>query len=222
MNVFEAVKNAVNTRLAAEHYGLKVGRNGMACCPFHNDKNPSIKLDKRFHCFGCQADGDVIDYVSALFGLGKKEAAEKIAEDFGITYEKWKPPDQAHRRSKGISKAVRDRPIHELYSDANGHFWRALTDYYHLLCGWREEFAPTDPEEEWDERFVEALGNISQLEYIMDTFLEGDLETQVDIIIDQGRKIKDYERRVREAARAEAGGAETGDEGDGTGAGKAA
>ena len=60
MNVFEAVKQSVTTREAAEHYGIRVNRNGMACCPFHNDKTPSMKLDKRFHCFGCGADGDVI------------------------------------------------------------------------------------------------------------------------------------------------------------------
>ena len=75
MNVFEAVKQSVTTRQAAEHYGIRVNRNGMACCPFHNDKTPSMKLDKRFHCFGCGADGDVIDFVAALYGLGKKEAA---------------------------------------------------------------------------------------------------------------------------------------------------
>ena len=56
MNVFEAVKQSVTTRQAAEHYGIRVNRNGMACCPFHNDKTPSMKLDKRFHCFGCGAD----------------------------------------------------------------------------------------------------------------------------------------------------------------------
>ena len=57
MNVFEAVKESVATRQAAEMYGITVRRNGMACCPFHKDKNPSMKLDKRFHCFGCQAEG---------------------------------------------------------------------------------------------------------------------------------------------------------------------
>ena len=66
MNVFEAVKQSVSTRQAAEHYGVRVGRNGMCVCPFHDDKNPSMKVDRRFHCFGCQADGDVIDFVSRL------------------------------------------------------------------------------------------------------------------------------------------------------------
>ena len=39
MTIFEAVKAAVPVRQAAEHYGLKVSRNGMACCPFHNDRH---------------------------------------------------------------------------------------------------------------------------------------------------------------------------------------
>ena len=55
-NVFEAVKQSVSTREAAAFYGIEVKRNGMACCPFHDDKNPSMKVDQRFHCFGCGAD----------------------------------------------------------------------------------------------------------------------------------------------------------------------
>lgn len=77
-NVFEAVKQSVTTRQAAEIYGVPVGRNGMACCPFHDDKHPSMKVDRRFHCFGCQADGEVIDFTARLFGLNKKEAALKL------------------------------------------------------------------------------------------------------------------------------------------------
>ena len=67
MNVFEAVKGAVTTREAARMYGIEVKRNGMAVCPFHDDRNPSMKVDKRFHCFGCGEDGDVIDFTSKLY-----------------------------------------------------------------------------------------------------------------------------------------------------------
>ena len=45
MNVFEAVKQSVTARQAAEYYGVRVNRNGMAVCPFHNDKNPSMKVE---------------------------------------------------------------------------------------------------------------------------------------------------------------------------------
>ena len=69
MTVFEAVKQTVTTRQAAENYGIHVNRAGKAKCPFHNDRTPSMKVDKRFHCFGCGADGDVIDFTAKLYGL---------------------------------------------------------------------------------------------------------------------------------------------------------
>ena len=83
MSIYDHVKGFVTTREAAEHYGVKVNRNGMACCPFHEDRHPSLKLDKRFHCFGCGADGDVVDFTARLFGMSPYYAAEKLAEDFG-------------------------------------------------------------------------------------------------------------------------------------------
>ena len=89
MSIFQAVKEQVTTREAAEYYGIQVKRNGMARCIFHDDRNPSMKLDRRYHCFGCQADGDVIDFVSKMFGLTPYEAASKLAVDFGI-----RVPDQ--------------------------------------------------------------------------------------------------------------------------------
>ena len=98
MNVFEAVKQSVTTRQAAEHFGIRVGRNGMCVCPFHADKNPSMKVDRRFHCFGCQADGDVIDFVSRLEAVSPKEAALMLAQAFSIPYEDKEPP--RHRRPR--------------------------------------------------------------------------------------------------------------------------
>ena len=97
MNIFEAVKQSVTTRQAAEHYGVRVGRNGMCVCPFHDDKNPSMKVDRRFHCFGCQADGDVIDFVSRLENVSPREAALMLAQDFSIPYEDKEPPSRSRR-----------------------------------------------------------------------------------------------------------------------------
>ena len=64
-SVFEAVKQSVTVREAAQMYGIEVNRSGMACCPFHDDKNPSMKLNEEyFYCFGCGATGDVIDFMN--------------------------------------------------------------------------------------------------------------------------------------------------------------
>ena len=79
-NVFEVVKESVTTREAAEMYGVEVKRGGMAYCPFHDDRHPSLKLNEdSFYCFGCGATGDVIDFTARLYGLSPKEAAEKLA-----------------------------------------------------------------------------------------------------------------------------------------------
>ena len=84
MTLFEQVKECVTARQAAEHYGIKVKRNGMACCPFHKDRHPSMKADKIYHCFACGVGGDAIDFTARLFGLSQYEAAKKLVEDFGL------------------------------------------------------------------------------------------------------------------------------------------
>ena len=86
MNMFEAVRMNVTARVVAEHYGLKVNRNKMACCPFHSDQTPSMKIDRRYYCFVCGEKGDAVDYVAKLFGISLKDAAIKICEDFGTGF----------------------------------------------------------------------------------------------------------------------------------------
>ena len=47
-----------------------------------------MKIDKRYYCFGCEEKGDAVDYVAKMFGLSLKDAAIKICEDFGLSYDK--------------------------------------------------------------------------------------------------------------------------------------
>ena len=87
MNIFSEVKEYLTAKQAAENYGLQVRRNGIACCPFHDDKHPSMKIDINYHCFACGAGGDVIDYVSRMFGLSQYGAARKLIDDFCLPIE---------------------------------------------------------------------------------------------------------------------------------------
>ena len=48
MTFFETVKNSVTVKQAAEHYGCKVNRGDMICCPFHDDRHPSMKLNRNY------------------------------------------------------------------------------------------------------------------------------------------------------------------------------
>ena len=82
MTIYETIKAAISVKQAAEHYGLKASRNGMACCPFHNDRHPSLKLNEDyFFCFGCGAKGDVIDLVARLFDLLDQVLADGLLAD---------------------------------------------------------------------------------------------------------------------------------------------
>lgn len=132
-NVFEAVKQSVSTREAAAFYGIEVKRNGMACCPFHDDKNPSMKVDQRFHCFGCGEDGDVIDFTAKLFNLSPKEAAEKLAQDFGLIYDSQAPPRRRYVRQKTEAQKFRED---------RQRCYRVLSDYYYLLKNGRPTILP--------------------------------------------------------------------------------
>ena len=88
MNIFNETKSMISVRQVAESYGLKVNRNGMACCPFHNDKHPSMKTDaSHYYCFGCGAHGDAIGYVAEMFSLSQYDAACKIIQDFNLPIE---------------------------------------------------------------------------------------------------------------------------------------
>ena len=140
MNQFESVKAAVTLKQAAETYGLKVSRNGMACCPFHKDRHPSLKLNEDyFFCFGCHASGDVIDFTARLFGICLKDAATKLAADFGILED-----------AKQVSVRQNPSRLDELRCR------RALTNYLHLLKEWKTRYAPNAPEDILDDRFVES------------------------------------------------------------------
>ena len=92
MNIFQEIKEYVTARNVAEYYGLKVGRNGLACCPFHNDHHPSMKIDQFYYCFACGAKGDAINYVADTFGLSQYDAACRIIEDFNL-------PKDMHRHT---------------------------------------------------------------------------------------------------------------------------
>ena len=173
MTIYEIIKAAISVKQAAKHYGLNVNRNGMACCPFHNDRHPSLKLNEDyFFCFGCGAEGDVIDLVARLFDLSSYEAAQKLAADFGLDP---KPPTAA-------AMVKPKRPYIRQFRENEMLCFRVLTDYLHLLEDWKIRYAPKTPEDALDDRFVEACQMHCYIEYMADVLTVGDLEERVALV----------------------------------------
>ena len=188
-SVFEAVKQSVAVREAAQMYGIEVNRSGMACCPFHDDKNPSMKLNEEyFYCFGCGATGDVIDFTARLYNLSPKEAAEKLAQDFGLAYDSQAPPRRRYvRRKSEAQKLKEDRD----------HAFRVLADYFHLLRKWETDYTPKTPEENPHPRFMEAIQKKDYVGYLLDFFLEDTPDEQRLWIAEHQSEIANLERRVK-------------------------
>ena len=173
MNIFQTVKENVTARQAAEQYGLKVNKNGMVCCPFHDDRHPSMKVDRGFCCFACGAKGDVITFVADFFHLAPLEA---------------KPKRTFYQTEKKFEEWERESI-------------RILSDYLHLLEEWKIRYAPKTPEEEWKAEFIEACQQTEKINYYLDLLVFGELQDRIEFLLDSGKDVKRIEKRMEEYRR---------------------
>ena len=175
MNCFQNVKYGVSCRKAAERYGVEVNHYGMALCPFHNDRHPSLYVaDDHYHCFGCGEHGDVIDFAAKLFGLPLYEAAQQLAADFHLTPEK--PPSAAALHAKRIRTEAQQLIENERLC------FSALSDYARVLRSWKVQYAPQSPAEAPDERFEEACHKLDEAEYYLDILAFGDSYERAEVV----------------------------------------
>jgi len=182
LNIFQVVKENVTARQAAEQYGLKVNKNGMVCCPFHDDRHPSMKVDKGFCCFACGAKGDVITFVADFFHLAPLEAAKKLAEDFQIPVF----TDNAKKRNASKKK---EKPKRTLYQTEK------------KFEEWKIRYAPKTPEEEWKAEFIEACQQTEKINYDLDLLVFGELQDRIEFLLDSGKDVKRIEERMEEYRR---------------------
>lgn len=92
------------------------GRNFMAVCPFHEEKTPSMSLDRGrglYHCFGCGEGGDVFGFVEKTQGLGFNDALEMLARRAGITLER--DPGAARKQGRKAAAVEAIRRAIDLY-----------------------------------------------------------------------------------------------------------
>ena len=118
-----------------------------------------MKVDSRFHCFGCGADGDVIDFTAKLFQLSLRQAAEKLTADFGLSG----TDDIPRIRYKLVEKS--SYPKEQLY--------KILCIYRSLLANWRITYVPQNPEASLHPCFVASLHYADCVQYLLDILLQG-------------------------------------------------
>ena len=175
MNLFEIVKYGVSCREAAERYGVEVDHYGMALCPFHNDRHPSLYVaDDHYYCFACGEHGDVIDFVSKLFRLSLYDAAQKLAADFRLTPDK--PPSAAALHAKRIRIEAQQLRENERLC------FSVLSDYARVMRDWKVRYAPQSPDEPVHARFMEACHKLDETEYYLDILYAGDSHERAEVV----------------------------------------
>ncbi len=197
MNIFQNVKEAVSTRDAASFYGVKVNRNGMCRCPFHNDRNPSMKIGNYFYCFGCGEKGDVISFVSKLFNLSPYDAAKKLSDDFGISHATGKSyPASASPHIQNRSAYDFQKAFTRYAKDT----FLSLLEYRNHLLFFKSEYDPKTPEEmeNCNPLYEEALMNLDKIEWMLDQLTFENMETQINFMNTYKGELENVKKRNNE------------------------
>ena len=119
---------------------LQQGRNHVGLCPFHNEKTPSFSVNPDnnvYHCFGCKAGGNVVQFVMEMEKLTYPEALRHLAKMYGLP----PPPEQRNDPEEQQQRSRRER-LMEANREAAQYFFdqlwqphgREALNYLHKRC----------------------------------------------------------------------------------------
>lgn len=180
--LYAKVKSAVSMTQAAEYCGIQPNRAGLCVCPFHKDKNPSLRIypnGKGFYCFSCGVGGDQISFLARYRDISNYEAAKELAAAFQVPIHE----PVTYREKREAEKARKKRIEIESFK-RHAKLWMRM--YWILLCEARRE-----PE---NAHFWEANYSIDHVEYILACLDDCPAEVYADKKVVE--KIGEVERRV--------------------------
>ena len=128
-----------------------------------------MKVDRRYFCFGCGAQGDAIDFVSEYFGIGLKDAALKIVDDFGIG----SMMESAQKRKQSAQMKPIEITRYSTKKSELTDIVRRLMDYKDIVRERMKENAPPTPEDEMSDAFAEEVDALVRASYLIDGCLVG-------------------------------------------------
>lgn len=138
MNTAIDITNRITMYDVFAYYRFTPNRAGFICCPFHNEKTPSLKVyadGKRFKCFGCGIGGSVIDFVMRLFNLTFRQAILKIDYDFNLNLVNNKPLTIAEKRKieQREQERLKNKRDKEILKQAEKYYFSILCNIEKLI-----------------------------------------------------------------------------------------
>lgn len=167
------IKNKLDTIQVFEFYGLQPNVNSFICCPFHNEKTPSMKVYNGggvYHCFGCGEHGSVVDFVMRYFDLSFKEAITKLNNDFNLGFPIGERLDRRKQiefaRKSFKAKQEREKGKHEHNRLKNAR--ETALDEWIRLDKQRMKYKPKTQDEDLHPLFIEAIMKLPHVEFALD------------------------------------------------------
>lgn len=120
------IKQYLSIYTVLKHYGLQADRNHMLKCPFHEDDKPSMKIyseTNTFNCFGCGANGDVIEFIQKKEECSKHEALKKATVLCGKI-----PPERSKSKRNHTSVSSLGLPNVEILTKIFTYFQNGLNN----------------------------------------------------------------------------------------------
>ncbi len=168
------VAEVISTRIQLK----KSGSTYKACCPFHQEKTPSFHVNTQknfYHCFGCGANGDAINFLREYDNLSFTEAVEELARIAGVEVPRDERVKQEFSRQKWMLQALDYASLR--YREALGsHANRDLAQKYLERRGLNQEvierfaigFAPAERD------FLAQKASADQLKALVATRIVSD------------------------------------------------
>ena len=125
-----------------------------------------------------------------------------LAQEFSVPYEDKELPHRSQRKP-------RQETLEQRFRRMERYCFRVLCDYRNLLCGWKRDYAPKSPDEDFHPLFVEALQKQDYVDYLLDVLLSPDMEERAVLIVDYGKEVSNLERRMAELAAQDTAGRRT-------------
>ncbi len=170
----ETIKERVTFRQVAERYGLSFSHTGYAICPFHSEKTGSLKDKGEYgRCFGCGWYGDVLDFTRKFFDISLSDAMSRLNDDFSLSL----PLDRrlTLREQRDAESKLREitmrREAEQASRIAHERLYDSLWDEYARLERNAVLYAPQSVDDEWDDRFCEAIRRLPEVQFEIDTLL---------------------------------------------------
>ncbi len=202
---FDQAKQRLRIADVVAQYTGQTPQRGKVCCPFHNDKNPSMQLkNERYRCFVCEAHGDAIDFAARYFRESPKAALARLDADFSLGLPLAPPKNQTEAQRKQAAQQAAQQAAKRAAEHARADSLEAQFDHwerevrvelekiYDRLHAERRTHAPTQSSEPPHPRYCYAVRNIDWLNEVLDIFLQ-DTDTRKELFIDKTKRKEIYD-----------------------------